>query len=99
MTAMTVVDVHCHTFNGDDLPVRGFVQRVLLENIGALSLVSWVLDNVGQLGTPGYEEERAQLDRLLGYEDASLAASAYIGEPTFDAAVQAAFEQVSRENP
>jgi predicted TIM-barrel fold metal-dependent hydrolase len=96
---MTVVDVHCHTFNGDDLPVRGFVQRVLLENIGALSLVSWVLDNVGQLGTPGYEEERAQLDRLLGYEDASLAASVYIGEPTFDAAVQAAFEQVSRENP
>ncbi len=25
-----IVDVHCHTFNADDLPVQGFVHRVFL---------------------------------------------------------------------
>jgi len=25
---MTIVDIRCHTFNADDLPVRGFVKRV-----------------------------------------------------------------------
>ena len=37
-----VVDIHCHTFNADDLPVRGFLERVafddndLAQNIAAL---------------------------------------------------------------
>ena len=41
---MTIVDVHCHTFNADDLPVRGFVKRVAgnrnaLARVLALSLI------------------------------------------------------------
>jgi len=29
-TASDVIDVHCHVFNASDVPVRGFVQRVVL---------------------------------------------------------------------
>jgi hypothetical protein len=96
---MTIVDVHCHTFNGDDLPAQGFVQRVLLDNLGTLQLVSWVLDNVAQLGSPSYEAERAQLDRLLGYESPGLAALAFAQEPDFDVAVEAAFQQALAAKP
>ena len=94
---MTVVDVHCHTFNGDDLPVKGFVQRVLLHNHDALALVSWVLDKVGQAGTPGYEQERAQLDRLLGFEDPSMATMAFVGEQPFESVVEETFQQLAKE--
>ena len=30
----TIVDVHCHNFNGDDLPVRGFIPRVQFDDAG-----------------------------------------------------------------
>jgi hypothetical protein len=99
LPSAAIVDVHCHTFNGDDLPVAGFVHRVLLHNLGALRLVSRVLDLVGQTGTPGYEGERARLDRLLGYEAHGLAPSAFVGEPSFDRVVDEAYDTIRRENP
>lgn len=30
-----IVDVHCHMFNGDDLPVAGFVRNVVLHSFGS----------------------------------------------------------------
>jgi predicted TIM-barrel fold metal-dependent hydrolase len=94
-----VVDVHCHTFNGDDLPIAGFVHRVLLHNLGVLRLVSRVLDLVGQAGTPGYEAERSRLDRLLGYEAPGLAPAAFVGEPSFDEVVDQTYRTIRTENP
>jgi Amidohydrolase len=94
-----VVDIHCHTFNGDDLPIAGFVHRVLLNDLGALRLVSRVLDLVGQAGTPGYEGERGRLDRLLGYESPGLAPFAFLGEPSFDEVVDRTYDTIRTENP
>ena len=96
---MTVVDVHAHTFNGDDLPLKGFVQRVLMHNVGALNLVSWVLEQVGQDGTPGYESERAQLDRLLGVSDSNLPAMAFVTGPALEDQVQELYDKAGREDP
>lgn len=60
---MTItVDIHCHTFNADDIPVEGFVRNA------AKSLPSQVwraLDAIGQGGAPGYREEINALDAEL----------------------------------
>lgn len=63
---MPVVDVHCHNFNGDDLPVRGFVRHVGLHDSVVSGAVAALLDAVVQKGAPGYAEEKARLDSLLG---------------------------------
>ncbi|MEV0803195.1 hypothetical protein AB0I34_36280 [Kribbella sp. NPDC050281] len=61
-----VVDIHCHNFNADDLPVRGFVQHVALHDSLLSPAVAGLLDLIVQKGAPGYDEEKARLDALLG---------------------------------
>ncbi|MGI8519962.1 MAG: amidohydrolase family protein [Actinomycetota bacterium] len=99
ISASTVVDVHCHTFNGDDLPVQGFVQRVLLDDVATLRLVSWALDRIGQHGTPGYEEERGSLDRLLSQQTRIAAPRTLLVQPTFEHDVENYFGVAQRERP
>jgi hypothetical protein len=40
----TVVDVHCHTFNADDLPVQGFVSRVAFHNVELARSLAGLVD-------------------------------------------------------
>lgn len=61
----TVVDIHCHTFNGDDLPVRGFVRGVHLEDGPMGDAIATLVDRMVQAKAPGYEEEIRRLDTLL----------------------------------
>ncbi|WP_185445123.1 amidohydrolase family protein [Kribbella qitaiheensis] len=61
-----IVDVHCHNFNADDLPVRGFVQHVALHDSVISPAVAGLLDVIVQQGAPGYAEEKPRLDSLLG---------------------------------
>jgi predicted TIM-barrel fold metal-dependent hydrolase len=61
-----IVDIHCHNFNADDLPVRGFVQHVALHDSAISPAVAALLDVIVQRGAPGYAEEKARLDALLG---------------------------------
>lgn len=61
---MTIVDIHCHTFNGDDLPVHGFVRAVAGQRSQLAKALAWSLDKVTQ-GMASGAEENAQLDRLL----------------------------------
>lgn len=61
----TVVDVHCHTFNADDLPVRGFLRRVVFDNKRLAGDVATLVDLLIQGKAPGYAEENAYLDHLL----------------------------------
>jgi predicted TIM-barrel fold metal-dependent hydrolase len=61
-----IVDIHCHNFNADDLPVRGFVQHVALHDSVISPAVAGLLDVVVQSGAPGYAEEKPRLDALLG---------------------------------
>ena len=65
----TVVDIHCHNFNGDDLPVRGFVREVHLENRRLGNAVATLVDRVVQAKAPGYDQELARLDALLERAD------------------------------
>ena len=62
---MTVVDIHCHTFNADDLPVRGFLSRVVFDNNRLAGDVATLVDFLIQGRAPGYAEENAYLDHLL----------------------------------
>lgn len=61
---MTIVDIHCHTFNADDLPVRGFVRRVAEDRTSLAKVLAWTLDKVTQ-GMASGAEEVAELDRLI----------------------------------
>jgi hypothetical protein len=65
-TRSLVVDVHCHTFNADDVPVRGFLRHVVFENRRGADALAQLIDAVVQRAAPGYRAEKAILDRLLG---------------------------------
>src|SRR4051794_18690059 len=59
-------DIHCHTFNGDDPPVRGFIAHVGTHGSALGAVLARLLDAVVQTAAPGYASERARLDALLG---------------------------------
>lgn len=60
-----VVDVHCHTFNADDLPVQGFVSRVAFHNVELARSLAALVDRLVQGKAPGYNTDVARLDALL----------------------------------
>jgi predicted TIM-barrel fold metal-dependent hydrolase len=62
----TIVDVHCHNFNGDDLPVRGFIHRVQFDDAALAADLADAADYLVQKAAPGYKREKKKLDRLLG---------------------------------
>ena len=61
---MTVVDIHCHTFNADDLPVKGFVKAVGGTRHWLARALASSLATVTQGMSSGAEEIR-KLDRLI----------------------------------
>lgn len=61
-----IVDVHCHTFNADDLPVRGFISHVALHEATLGRILAPLVDSLVQSGAPGYAAERSKLDAMLG---------------------------------
>jgi predicted TIM-barrel fold metal-dependent hydrolase len=65
-----IVDIHCHAFNADDLPVRGFVHRLHLQNRALGATLSDLVDRFVQGRAPGYAADLARLDGLLGPQDA-----------------------------
>ncbi len=60
-----IVDIHCHTFNADDLPVRGFVQKVAFDDHALTDDIARLVDLIIQGAAPGYREEKKRLDELL----------------------------------
>ncbi len=62
---MTIVDIHCHTFNADDLPVRGFIQRVAFDDNELAADIALLVDVLIQGKAPGFLRERRRLDVLL----------------------------------
>ena len=77
---MTIVDAHCHLFNASDLPVRGFVQRVVLgdpedqvvlgpdtrSSRAALPYLAALLVELLSGPTPTAEAELAAIDDFSG---------------------------------
>lgn len=90
-----VVDVHCHTFNADDLPVKGFVLRTKLANVPLGALLSELVDALVQGGAPGYRADMARLDQLL--RAASQPAGFQAGGPSFEAPGPAPPSEFDRE--
>jgi predicted TIM-barrel fold metal-dependent hydrolase len=68
-----VVDVHCHVFNADDLPVRGFVQRLHLHTPALGPLLATLIDRVVQGTAPGYADDMARIRRLLASSEGNAA--------------------------
>ena len=60
-----IVDIHCHTFNADDLPVRGFVQKVAFHDNELTDSVAALVDRITQAAAPGYRAEKRRLDGML----------------------------------
>lgn len=70
-----VIDCHCHTFNADDLPIFGFLNRVVLnadeQILPRLILpLAKVLSKLAQ-SAPDADRELRRLTELLGESDAT----------------------------
>jgi predicted TIM-barrel fold metal-dependent hydrolase len=66
---MPIVDIHCHAFNADDLPVRGFIHRLHLRNVFLGTTLAELVDKLVQGNAPGYAADVARLDSVLGPGD------------------------------
>lgn len=70
---MTIVDIHCHTFNADDLPVKGFVTRVAGNRSALARVLARALDSIVQRMADDAADELSALNALLasdGVEEA-----------------------------
>jgi predicted TIM-barrel fold metal-dependent hydrolase len=68
--AQLLIDVHCHIFNSDDLPVRGFANHIVWRTSGRgwLNVGNWLsqsLDWLGQLSAPGIRTETKALEAII----------------------------------
>ncbi|MHB1349957.1 MAG: hypothetical protein C4563_07205 [Desulfobulbus sp.] len=73
-----IIDAHCHTFNANDLPLKGFLRKVtlnadekILPNIitPLANLLAEIAENA-----PDFIKERNRLDSLLAPPDAGISA-------------------------
>ena len=91
------VDIHCHVFNAADIPIRGFVRHVALHD-GLMSPQLAAIATRLVSGAPGFESDKARLDRILsGGEERAPAAPVDI-EATYDAEVMQAVSNLSEED-
>ncbi len=102
MTA--IVDVHCHSFNADDLPVRGFIRRLHLRNVPLGAALSDLVDRLIQGTAPGSRADLARLDALLGpsemLETVDMATPAIAQPPEqFEHEVDRALTELQGEDP
>lgn len=77
---IAVVDVHCHTFNASDVPVRGFIERVVGQRSALLAALAPAVDRAFQ-GAASGAEEIEELDRLLASEPGATREGVQAGVP------------------
>lgn len=96
-----VVDIHCHVFNGDDLPVRGFVHRTHLSKVVLGAGLAELIDRLVQGGAPGYRADMARLDAILGPSEGLEAAPAPQAQPPeqFEHEVDRAMAELQGSDP
>jgi predicted TIM-barrel fold metal-dependent hydrolase len=63
-TASTAVDVHCHVFNAQDVPVRKFVELVYLEKCPGGNLLDPLIDFIELIMRFGAPTTREEIDEL-----------------------------------
>lgn len=85
MTA--IVDIHCHNFNGDDLPVKGFIRSVGGTKTSLVKLIDGIVDKYVQGHAPGFEEELEEISKRMDPRTAVLESSFIEADPDAEAAV------------
>jgi predicted TIM-barrel fold metal-dependent hydrolase len=103
--ASVVIDIHCHGFNADDLPIRGFIHRLYLHRALLGAMLSELVDTLIQGAAPDYAADNARLDLLLGqlafesqFELAPIAPPA-IPQEQFEREVETALAELQGRNP
>jgi hypothetical protein len=102
MTTDPVVDVHCHTFNADDLPVQGFIQTLHMKGVPLGGALARLVDLLIQGAGPGYRAEKARLDAILataGRRDGARVLSPVVDEVVLEREVDAAIAEVETRDP
>lgn len=64
-----IIDIHCHAFNADDLPVQGFLQTLHLRGVPLGGTLARLVDLLIQGAGPGYRADKARLDAILATAD------------------------------
>ncbi|HEX7196355.1 MAG TPA: hypothetical protein VF364_05925, partial [Candidatus Limnocylindria bacterium] len=60
-----VVDVHCHTFNADDVPVRGFAHGLFLHDVPFGDRLARLVDLLVQGAARSHADDVVRLQALL----------------------------------
>ncbi|HEX5936594.1 MAG TPA: amidohydrolase family protein [Actinomycetota bacterium] len=97
-----IVDVHCHTFNADDLPVRGFIQTLHMRGVPLGGTLARLVDLLIQGAGPGYLADKARLDAILataGRRDAARALAPPVDPDILEREVDAALVQLETQDP
>jgi Amidohydrolase len=95
---MTIVDIHCHTFNADDLPVKGFVGTVVGHGSSLAKVLGWTLDKVTKDMASGADEVN-RLDRYLRDGPGSFEAEEETALEQVDAETEALLAELETEHP
>jgi predicted TIM-barrel fold metal-dependent hydrolase len=98
---MPIVDIHCHAFNADDLPVRGFIHRLHLRNLFLGTTLAELVDKLIQGNAPGYAADLARLDSLLGPSDPlemPMSAPSSVGPEQFEDEVDRALADLYQQD-
>ena len=96
MTA--VVDVHCHTFNADDLPVKGFVRRVAGNRNALARVLARAIDRIIQTMADDAADELAALNALLARDGGDESVPEDV-MATVDAEAEMILAEVTAEDP
>jgi predicted TIM-barrel fold metal-dependent hydrolase len=95
------VDIHCHTFNADDLPVRGFAYRLVLHGVPMGNALAELVDKLIQAPADNYATDVSRVDALLapgrGLEAA--VAQAPPDPAQFEREVDLAMAELTRRDP
>ena len=91
-----IVDIHCHNFNADDLPVKGFVRRVIGTKTALAKIVDGVIDSKVQGYAPGFKQELKEIAARLDPAAAGLEAAIF--EPDLDQEADDIFNELAEQN-
>lgn len=95
---MTIVDVHCHTFNADDLPVKGFVKRVAGSRNALARVLARSIDRIIQSMADDAADELAALNAMLARDGGDESVPEDV-MATVDAEAETILAEVTAEDP
>lgn len=102
MTTDFVIDVHCHTFNADDLPVEGFIRTLHMRGVPLGGALARLVDVLIQGTGPGYRADKTRLDAILstaGRRDSVRALAPPVDAAVLEREVDLALVELETQDP